>query len=430
MSRGAGMNDERSMILKMLSEGKISVEEADALLDVVNGSAEDEEPAGFASTTASASGGTDSGSSRDENRGASGAVHDDSHKGHKGHEKGKKGFSFDIDLSGLTESLRETMGSVHETMKGVGATIREAFEGFEGFDIGEEISRAMGRHRTEAERRLNVPTDGATSLTIANKWGDLRVTGADTDEVSVLAKVAAWAEDVEKAETIIADIDVELNRDGDHLILESRSGVRQGVRIDYEITVPRSLDVTVSTASGDLWLEDLAGSQTANTLSGDISVASLGSGTSDIQVVQTKSGDVLAAALSGNITLSTLSGDVTIDGFEGTLEVSSQSGDISVKSGRGTLRLKSMSGSISAETEEIGEGVSLTTVSGDIDLSLPRSAAFDFAARTESGDISIGCELEDEERSKRRTAGRCNGGGVAVSATSVSGDISVEPSAE
>ena len=41
------MQDERSMILNMLKEGKISVEEAEALLEVLNEGVK-EEPGGFA----------------------------------------------------------------------------------------------------------------------------------------------------------------------------------------------------------------------------------------------------------------------------------------------------------------------------------------------------------------------------------------------
>jgi hypothetical protein len=416
------MDDERSMILKMLSEGKITVEEADALLDVIKEAEEPEEPAGFTPKGEAAE--ADARLPDDES-----AAHEESaDRRDRGHRKGPRGhaFTFGIDFGNLKDTLRETMGSVNETMKGVKETIRAAFEGLEGFDIGEEISRAMGRIRAEAERDLSIESDGATGLTIANKWGDLKVTGTDEDVINATARITAWAGEDDVAQAAIDAIDLAFRRDGDQLVLDCAEKPRRGVRIDYDITVPRGMGVTVSTASGDLWLEELSGSQTANTMSGDINVATLGSTSDDVQTIQTASGDVVAAALTGEVTLSSASGDVMIDGFSGVLRVSTQSGDIAVRDGHGPIQLKSMSGDIEARLTETGDGeCSLSTVSGDIDLRLPTNAAFTVSARTTSGTVSAPIELADEHRSDNALDGDLNGGGNPLKLSSVSGDLGI-----
>ncbi|MFW5688881.1 MAG: DUF4097 family beta strand repeat-containing protein [Spirochaetota bacterium] len=390
------MNDERAMILKMLQEGKISVDEANALLDVLN-EPQPGEPGGFAKAEA------------DPTRGA-----------------GTAGVHGDFDFAGLKDTLRATMGSVRETMRGVSDSLRDAFEGFGGFDFVHEFGRAMGRAHADEERRLFAETGPDGTLRITNSWGDVRVTGTDSAAVAGTARVTCWAADEERAREKLAGVSVTLDRRDGEWVVESEPADRHSTRIDFELQVPRALAVVVTTASGDLWLEDLSGSQTVNTMSGDINVASLGSDCGAVQLVSSKSGDIIGAALTGDVTLNTLSGDVSVNGFSGVLRVSTQSGDIGVRDGHGSVQLKTMSGDVRAALLSIGaEDVALSSVSGDVDLTVPTDAAFDLEARSTSGDVRAESELEDAVRSGRRLQGRRNGGGVSVTVTSVSGDIIV-----
>ena len=122
------MQDERSMILNMLKEGKISVEEADALLEVLS-EGDDESSTGFAAAGASepdeephskpqgnSHSGDNTGKSEkephavifaiDETDGGSRESHDSDGTG-ENKRAGK--FNFDFDFSGLKDSLRETL---------------------------------------------------------------------------------------------------------------------------------------------------------------------------------------------------------------------------------------------------------------------------------------------------------------------------------
>ncbi len=164
------MQDERSMILNMLKEGKISVEEADALLEVLD-EGPNEEPGGFAAADTTNTEGS-SGSDRDPQKviftiDASDEKH---HKTGDRHRDGKShGFNFDFDLGGLKESLRETM-------KGVSEAVKDVMGDLSGLDLGNEIFRAMGKIRSEADAEITESVGEATRLSISNKWGDIRVT--------------------------------------------------------------------------------------------------------------------------------------------------------------------------------------------------------------------------------------------------------------
>ncbi len=421
------MNDERSMILKMLQEGKISVEEADALLDVLN-EPEVETEGGFSKADAGGhGGGATSGPApafkRADDRAHSGGGH--RREGER-HGSGAEGFRFDFDLSGLQDTLRTTMGSVRETMQGVSASLRDAFSGLGDLENLGDFARTMGKVRSSDVRELGADTGEAGTLRVSNKWGDVRVTGVDATRASVTARITCWAADEEAASAAVAATAVRLDEEAGEWVLASELGSEQATRIDYELQVPRGFSVSVTTASGDLWLEDLAGSQTVNTMSGDVTVASLGSTASDAQSVSTKSGDVIAAELTGEVTLNSLSGDVSVNGFTGFLRVSTQSGDIEVSGGRGSVQLRAMSGDISAQLVEVGdEPLRLTSVSGDAHLVVPNDASLDVSAASTSGDARVDLELDGGERGEHRVTGTYNGGRVRTELSSVSGDVQI-----
>jgi DUF4097 and DUF4098 domain-containing protein YvlB len=414
------MKDERGMILNMLKEGKISVEEADALLEVL---AEDEtDTTGAEAGPAAAP--EDRAKQRDEGpRVVRIDVKDE--EGGQGKSSGgkKRGFNFDLDLD--LGDLKETL---RDAMKGVSETVRGITEGLSDLDISGEIFRTMGKVRAEGTRELAEEAEDATNVTVSNKWGDVRVTGGNESTISVRAEVTAWGADDADARLNLDDFELHLVREGDTWVvrnaLQEESATR--IRVDYTIRVPRSIDVSVSTASGDIWLEELEGAQEVATLSGDISVSDIGRDTSVAQVMKTKSGDVVAGALTGDVSLSSLSGDMEINGFTGRLQVSTKSGDVTIQAGAGPVHARTLSGDLLVRLDSLGEGpVALTSVSGDIGLSIPEASAVDLSARSTSGEVDVALDLDAAERGEHVCTGSANGGGIEVSATSVSGDIQI-----
>ena len=470
------MNDERSMILKMLQDGKISVEEADALLDVLK-EPDTSAGAGFTpaapDTTEPADAGkhTDAGKHADAADAGAGVAradttqdsghdrHDDSRDGpgnrraraehgweraeggreraEGGRERaeggrnrfGAAGFEdFGVDLSALKDTLRMTMGSVRETVQGVSDSLKEAFSEFGGTDVVQEFARAMGRVRADDERELSADTDAHGALRVTNKWGDVRVTGVDATSIRARARITCWDANEELARAALANTHVRLDRHDGEWEFTADLGSTQGTRIDVEFLVPRAFDVTVSSASGDLWLEDLSGSQTVNTMSGDINIGNLGSVPNNQHSASTKSGDVIAASLIGDVRLNTLSGDVSVNGFSGSLHVSTKSGDIRVIDGRGSVHLQAVSGDIEARLLEPGSSpLRLTSVSGDIRLVVPSDASLAIDAKSLSGDARVELDLEDAVRREHRISGLANGGALVVEISSVSGDVTVKP---
>lgn len=422
------MNDERAMILKMLQEGKITVEEADALLDVLNES-DEKAASGFAASDASAEAGADSSGSDDSSDHASddGSAHGD--RTSDGGSSGGRRFRLDFEFDGVRDSLRSAMGAVRETMKGVRETLKESFEsGDFSFDVFGDPGRRMGRVRRDDEQTIVLRAGSSEKLRVANAWGDVTINGSDEDQIEVEASISAWAGSEEAADQRLQEVNVALV-DEDGWVIRADSGDGRSVRIDYEITVPRSFSVTASTGSGDVRLEDLNGSHTVSTASGDVEVSSIGTDPGFRQQISTRSGDVVGASILGQTTVSSLAGDVEINGLRGHLTVAASSGDVSVTEGVGSVEAKSLSGDVEVELEAVGsEPIVVTALSGDVHLALPESAAVELEAKTAAGETTVDLDLDNAGRSGKKITGTRNGGGLRVEVSTLAGDVTVEAS--
>jgi DUF4097 and DUF4098 domain-containing protein YvlB len=338
------MNEERTMILKMLKDGKITLEEAEALIDVI----EESERSGGASREEEAEGrngvaGSESGSGPDEwwNRLFS---------------RGP-----DIDFTELNKTLQETLGSIR-------SSVEQAVSGLGNLNLAAEINRALGNEKVECVQEATAPESDFTTLRLKNRWGDIRVLSDDGTTVRVRAICTAWGGSQAQAEASLSQIKIGFDRQAEILVLSAareRTSPFDRIRVDYEVTVPKSTGLNLGTASGDVSVADIAAA---------VSVTSL-------------SGDIRAEGVQGTQRYLTRSGDVTLEAVEGEIKANTLSGDIRVR------------------------------ISG--------SASFRVTAATASGTVTAGVPLESQRVKKERVEGIINGGRDGLSLRTASGDISL-----
>jgi DUF4097 and DUF4098 domain-containing protein YvlB len=110
-------------------------------------------------------------------------------------------------------------------------------------------------------------------------------------------------------------------------------------------------DATVTTASGDARLDAVAGSAQVSTASGDVAVGRVDG---DARV-RTASGDVGLNHTGGSVSARTASGDVRVASVRsGTVQIDSASGDVEIGVATGTaawLDVQSLSGSVSSDLD-------------------------------------------------------------------------------
>ncbi|MEI6309705.1 MAG: DUF4097 family beta strand repeat-containing protein [bacterium] len=175
-----------------------------------------------------------------------------------------------------------------------------------------------------------------------------------------------------------------------------------GQDADLELVLPSGLTLEIVSGSGDFHLEGWQGRLEHRSGSGDVEIrkcsgeAALRSASGDMEIREyqgpigaaTTSGDVRLEAVQGWVRLQTISGDVDAERTSGNLEVQTVSGDLSVQSWYGEMRLATVSGDLSGGLFQCPR-IAVSTVSGDLQLSLEPVAGGEYETKSTSGDINL-----------------------------------------
>ena len=124
-------------------------------------------------------------------------------------------------------------------------------------------------------------------------------------------------------------------------------------------------------------------------------------------------------------------GDVLISGMAGEVEARSQVGDLEFVDVTGPIVAHTLSSDLEVTFTSLSSTspTSLSSTSGDIDVTFPESVKGTFKMSTVSGGVYTGLDFDfGEDAQTRRISGQnatgtLNGGGVEVSLKTVSGDI-------
>lgn len=357
------MDDEREMVLRMLKEGKITVEEADALLqELTEQRADDEAPA--ASSPPGEAAAADVGQ----------------------------------ELRTIFQDLVDAIPrDVVRELKQAGEALRPGFlhvvRGLRGL--------VEGRAEVTAEEVMAAGDE----VVLRNAWGDVALGASPDDRLRLRATKRVWAPDEATAQREADALQVEVRRDGRTVEVSVERPMRphQRARVDLTLAVPSGVDARVDVAKGDVRVDALRG-------------------TVDLRVAR---GDVKLREHAGPARVAVVSGDVSASRLTGAVDVETKSGDIAIGCVRAReARARTLAGDVELSFDDLTEGtVSVETVSGDIDLRLPSSGRASIDAVTRSGSIHSSLPLSERTGDRRSLRGVLNGPGAAVRLSAMSGDI-------
>jgi Toastrack DUF4097 len=326
------------------------------------------------------------------------------------------------------------------------------------------------------------PAKGIQRVVFDNAVGNVKVIGADTEEIEVHGHKSIRAFGRGDADRTNGNTPLELVPEGDHLLVrtnQDRAPDNQRISDDLEVTVPRSLSVEAHIRRGDYDISDIAGNvDLAAANRGDVRLARVGGnarlemGRSElIRAVDVK-GRIDVQGQGADISLENIGGQVTINGaytgsfefknlaqplnFEGArnteLHTQAVPGQISMDLGQfnGTgltgpvrlvtrsrdIRIGGFTQSLSVETErgdiQLSPNVPMPAIEarsgfGNIDLVVPDKAAFQLNATAERGDAvnDFGAPLEREVDGRTVTLKGKTGDGPLVRLTTTRGSVDV-----
>lgn len=422
------MSDERLRVLRMLREGRISVEEADALLEAL-GEPGPPRP--------------DAGPPRPDEEGGPGGA------GREGEASARLRAPWPVgpDLGErIGETVREALRRARPGLSAARATwealraLREELrrEGIGAADLVRDLSSFSTAHR---DVDLSAPLGDGGTVRVVLPRGDLTVRETVAREVQVHAQVQVWAPG-EAAADLLDRVRLELAPRGQDAVVEVHTPGPQGrhgrVRVDLVVEVPAgapveavvgSGDVQVRGAAacevrvrqGDVTVEDVRGRLQVSVLSGTLSARRLAGGAT-LQVLR---GDVEVTEAAGAVVLEATSGEVVVRRLRGDLDASVRHGDLEVSADEAQrARLRVVSGDVAldlARLREPGE-VTVEVVHGNVEAALGEAAGT-LEAEVRSGDLTVELPLEEVRRARGRVEGRLGRGQGTLAFRITAGDL-------
>ncbi|MDR3689045.1 MAG: DUF4097 family beta strand repeat-containing protein [Fimbriimonas sp.] len=305
---------------------------------------------------------------------------------------------------------------------------QSAKKGFEQLKTGlEEISKGkvnIGWLLTHEERDITLPltVPVGKTLKIDNAVGDIKVVGG-FEVGSVTAHVTFRGATIEEARAK-ADTFTLVIEESDHIV-EIRQPDVNGISVDLEIQLPGHANVDIKADSGDIQVVDTKGGCRLDGRSGNITLRGL----DGIVEVSTSSGNISIEDSAGaSVTMENKSGNIRAVRTKGNLKARTASGDITVTSSSGkVVSIETVSGNVTVDLEEAISGtLNVRTVNGNAMIGVPDGNDCRVSLSTLRGNVHSSIALEDEARAESRVTGKLGAGAGTLDVSAVTGNITLE----
>ena len=253
------------------------------------------------------------------------------------------------------------------------------------------------------------PASAIRNLSLENRNGRIHLQAWDRAEIqlTVTKRVKGWG--LDQTEEILKKFQVEPIHEEETLTVRAVwpnhwSWWGRSASVQYEIKLPRRMNVETKSSNGHVYASGLEGKQRYSTANGRI------------QVQESK----------GSLEAETLNGAIEIDGASGALEAQTKNGSIRIQNVRGRLQAKAMNGRVRASFSTPPDGeVALNTKNGSVRLILPPHTHADVVARTANGSIATDFPLMVQGKIGKKLEGKLGEGGPPITLSTVNGSIRI-----
>jgi hypothetical protein len=313
------------------------------------------------------------------------------------------------------------------------------------------------------------PTD---LLTISNKYGNVNFTNHDKSEVSVYITILAWGKSDKDAQKILDRIEIDQEKSSGGIsfqteIEESKGGYsssnREGFEINYEVKIPKNLNIDVENKFGSVTIADLNGKLNLDLKHGNFNGHNLTGQRHSINVQfgnlsinEVNSADLEVA--HGSISINKSNTDLKIESKHSDLKID-EANILEIEAKHGNIRIGTVSkingensfGRIEirkliklavlqlnhgyCEIEQVVKGFEKIVIEnryGSIELRFDTDAKFEFETETRYGSIrnsmpNTTVQRKEDDNNEQILEGKTNGGGSGkVRVTNQHGSIRLE----
>jgi DUF4097 and DUF4098 domain-containing protein YvlB len=265
------------------------------------------------------------------------------------------------------------------------------------------ILLAAGAEAADKRNEFKFNAGSGAKVTITNPNGPVTVKSGAGRQVLIVATTHS-----DKAT-------VEANQYANRIDARTQSaqrGTADEMRVDYEVTMPAGVDLTVHGGNGNILVERVRADVELESESGRVEVRDVPN--SHVHV-RTVTGPVSLSAISnGHVEVTTVSGDVTLKAVTGP--------HLNVNAGKGSIYY-------AGDFAGAGE-YTLINNSGNIEVTVPANASISLKAHSIRGSVENDLALQAmpgaPQTSARSLVGTSNAGASSVDLRSFSGKIRVK----
>ena len=258
-------------------------------------------------------------------------------------------------------------------------------------DARELYQGRQGPEQTETfSRRIKLGRDGR--VTISNISGSITVTAASGDEMSIDAVKRARGDrsSLGRVNIIVEDHPgrVDVRTDYGRPPFADRLFRDDNVAVDYTVIVPVGASLEVNSVSGRIKVDGVRGNTRLGSVSGNIS----SSNTPNVEYLRTVSGEVSLANIShdGSLSLTSVSGNLDLNGVKArSLNLNTVSGEIRLRDAAvERLSARGLSGGVEYAGTLVANGrYEVNSHSGNVRFTLGDNTGFELDASSFSGAV-------------------------------------------
>lgn len=335
----------------------------------------------------------------------------------------------------MNKSSKHVRFNLLKTLIGVSTTIL-----FLGISEGTLAQSIVGNvSQLPQSEQINDPYEsrffrvgGAPKLSVYTTYGDIKVVhnpGINGVQVDLYVKRAfsLWS-----GSRSLDNYRIIIQQNGNEIIAsveDKRSGrrsrVEHDVQFSFVVQVPKRGSVNLRTIKGDIEMDGVDGQHFIQNHDGNLYVKR---SEGEIRVSST-TGDMDLSELKGNIFAKNVSGSIYSSSNAGEIRLNTVSGDVETTNLTGVLVAASVSGNINAQIDEVSRGIYIESVSGNIDLDLPKSRGYSIKASALRYDFDgISSSESVKQTQSQFSTVEVREGGIPVNLSSVSGTIRIRES--
>jgi len=212
---------------------------------------------------------------------------------------------------------------------------------------------STGQDTASRQFQKTLPLAAGQTLSIENKFGEVRIHGENSREAVISASIRSQAGSQAQAEKFAESVQIEVTQDAHGITVRTvapadnplvfRVGHKNSYSVDYDIAVPPEAKLWVKNAFGNVEIRGVRSWNDVENSHGQLTVRDVGASklTNSFGAVEAEgvAGDLTAVNSNGTVTVSAVKGIVDIKDRFGSITVKNIQGSVTIVGGNGPVEL-------------------------------------------------------------------------------------------